>query len=474
MSTPFLFIFFPLIFCILSMSQPRGRDILASIALVICLLLSLIAWYLPVGENFFFGPWTGLMVQDMQVFGFRMLIGDSMRGYLTLVFGSGFIWLFFALVVLRNHNFVLLGLAFLSGLVAVHAVDTIFLSAALTFFAVLSGVILLAPHLHGEPAGNGALRFLIFNSLAIPLLVLAGGYISGLGTVPAGLEVVFRPTVLLALGFAFLLAIFPFYAWIPVLFEKNRPFQAAFVALFFHISMSILGLQIVDRFVWLRDSQELYAVLRFTGLMVMGFGGVFSLFQRHWGRQLGFALIFENGVLLTAVGSGRPEGIAVIPALFLARTLGFVVWAGGLAIVKEHTGSLWFHDLEGAGRKLPWIVSMTILGQLSIGGAPLLAGFAPKVALVLAIIPQAEAVGMWIAMLGVLAGGLRVLSVLMLRPGETENTGDGNAEGDEMLGRIQRIFLSLGIILLFLAGFFPHWPLEFMLRFTQLFSFISR
>jgi formate hydrogenlyase subunit 3/multisubunit Na+/H+ antiporter MnhD subunit len=302
---------------------------------------------------------------------------------------------------------------------------------------------------------------------------MAGGLIPGLGGSPAGLDVVVRPSILLGLGFAFLLAVFPFYAWVPRLAESNRPFRVGFVLLFMNLSVSVMGILLVDRFVWLRDSERGYAVLRFIGLLVSVTGGFMSAFQKNWSRQMGFAMLVENGLVLTALGSGLEVGLQVISALLLVRVLGFLVWCSGLGVVKDLFGSLDFEHLHGAARVTPFIAGAALVGQFSIAGFPLLAGFVPRLSLMMIFGPDPESFGVWVAILGVGIGGLRALSVLFLRPSKKEKA-ENQAQIDPLSLRFQAGFLVIGSIVLFLFGIFPQWYAEFVARFPLIFSQFTR
>ena len=53
--------------------------------------------------------------------------------------------------------------------------------------------------------------------LAMPFILFAGWLLAGVESSPGDIELVVQSATLLALGFSFLLAVFPLYSWIPLL-----------------------------------------------------------------------------------------------------------------------------------------------------------------------------------------------------------------------------------------------------------------
>jgi formate hydrogenlyase subunit 3/multisubunit Na+/H+ antiporter MnhD subunit len=128
-----------------------------------------------------------------------------------------------------STSFIPLALGVLSLLTAAIAVQPFLYAALLIEIAVLISIpMLIEP---GRTASRGVLRYLTFQTLGIPFILLAGWM---LDRIPAGQDqagFVLRLSLILGMGFGLLLAIFPFYTWLPLLAEESHPYVVSFVFL---------------------------------------------------------------------------------------------------------------------------------------------------------------------------------------------------------------------------------------------------
>jgi formate hydrogenlyase subunit 3/multisubunit Na+/H+ antiporter MnhD subunit len=309
----------------------------------------------------------------------------------------------------------------------------------------------------GKKAGRGILRFITFQTLGTPFILFTGWVLSEVEINPTNTDLILRAGILSALGFSFLLAIFPFHTWIPMLSEEAQPYSAAFVFYMLPGFVSLIGLGFLDQYPWLRNTPLVFELIRSAGLLMIITGGIFAAFQHHLGRMLGYAVIVDMGVSFLALGlsqgatsdSLNQSVIGIFYALFVSRGLALGLWALALSEILKRVPDLSFHSILGLGRKMPVVSASLVLAQLSMAGFPLLAGFPLRLALWEQLSRLSATSSLW-ALIGcaaLIAGGLRMLAVLA--GGDVEE-----AQNTAEKPGLQAIFVVL-ILAVFAVGLFP-------------------
>jgi formate hydrogenlyase subunit 3/multisubunit Na+/H+ antiporter MnhD subunit len=270
------------------------------------------------------------------------------------------------------------------------------------------------------------------------------------------------------MGFAFLLAIFPLYNWIPLLLEETSPYIVGFLLWIVPTVTIIFGAGFLDRYSWLRSSAQVILALRYLGLLMVVTGGAFAAFQRHLGRIMGYGAIAETGFSLLALSLDLRLGIPILFLLIPARALGLAVWSLSLTIIKEHVEGMRFGPARGVLRITPLAGAGIIVAGLSTAAFPLLAGFPARLALWenLARISLSSALWMAIGIVGLLTSAFRSLAVISMADEYTswkprENT-------------TQILMLGLGMLGLFVLGLFPQTIQFFLTDLPLMFEHLGR
>jgi formate hydrogenlyase subunit 3/multisubunit Na+/H+ antiporter MnhD subunit len=374
---------------------------------------------------------------------------------LAIIYGLAALWFFGAETVGLARRLIPMGMAILSLLVAALAVRPFLFAAVFIEIAVLLSVPMLLPP--SQRPGRGILRYIIFQTLAVPFILFAGWLLSGVETSPGDVALTLQSTAMLAMGFAFLLSVFPLYTWIPMLMEEAPPYLVGFLLWLLPQTTALFAMGFLDRYPFLRLSTELMNTLRTAGLLMVVSAGLWAAFQRHLGRLMGYAAVAETGFLLIALGLGTAGGIQLIFLQIIPRGLGLAVWAMSLSVIQSHADPPRFANIRGVARILPLATAGVVLANLSTGGFPLLAGFPVRIALLESLARQSLGLTIWlsIGLLGLMIGAVRTLAVATLSEAET------GWESRET--RTQFVLIALGILALIALGFFPQAS-QFLLK----------
>jgi len=446
MNAPTIWIILPLVLASLALI-PRREQMVTIVGGTVALTLAGIALLMPIDLALRIGPLSLKIASSIKVFGRNLFLGPTDKPFLVIIYGLAALWFFGAAEAGVGRRMIPLGLAITALLVASIAVEPFLYAALLIEMAVLIAIPLLSPP-HTRP-GRGVVRFLIYQSLAMPFILSAGWLLSGVEVSPGDWALAVQSAAMLGLGFAFLLAIFPLYSWIPLLAEESSPYTVGFILWVLPTITILFGIGFLDRYTWLRTYPLLPGTFQFTGLLMVVTGGLWSAFQRHLGRMMGYAAVVETGFSLLALSLEPKTGTVIVFMLIIPRALGLAIWALALSILKMHAVSLHFNAIKGLARTYPIITSGLILAQLSIAGFPLLAGFPSRLVLWEGIARQSLPAALWylLGILGMLIGVTRTLAVFVMAPEHTPWEWQENTA--------VRILIGIGIVLLFILGLFP-------------------
>ena len=465
MSTPFLWIFLPLIMAGLLMLL-RNPKVIALVACIFTLFLTLAAWLLPLDTAMTIGNWSFKLTSSFEILGRHLVLGSADRSILALIYGSAIVWFAVAPAVKTARRLTSLGLAITAVLTAALAVEPYLYAALLIEMAVLLSIPLLSAT--RQRPGKGLIRFLIFQTLGMPFILFSGWLLAGLEANPGDLELVQQAAILVGMGFSFLLAVFPFYSWIPLLTEESSPYTVGFILWMFPTMTLFFGLGFLDHYTWLRDSPALGSVLTTVGILMIVSGGLLAAFQRHLGRIMGYAVILEMGFSILTLSLEGAVGLNIFFMLFVPRCLNLIVWALALTILKEHGSTLILSDIKGLGRIRPYATSGLVLANLSLAGMPLLAGFPPHQAIWEGLASTSLPVVIWVLIgsLGLFFSAIRVMLALARAPE------DAHWESHET--GVQRILLSISSLALLLLGLFPQWVLPLWTKLPAIFIHLGQ
>ncbi|HET9591137.1 MAG TPA: proton-conducting transporter membrane subunit [Anaerolineales bacterium] len=465
MNAPSIWIIAPIALAmpLMFITNPRILTILGG---SFALILALVARFVPLEEAIRIGAFSFRIDSSLTVLGRVLLIPPEEGSLLALIYGAAALWFFGAEASRTAPRIVPLGLMITGLMVGSIAVEPFLFAALFIEMAILLSIPLLTSIY--RPPGRGVVRFLIYQTLAMPFILLAGWLLAGVEASPGDLALAAQSAAMLGMGFAFLLAIFPLYNWVPLLMEETSPFIVGFLLWILPTFTIIFGAGFLDRYAWLRTSPQLIVALRAAGLLMVVTGGLWAAFQRHLGRIMAYGAIAETGFALLALSLDSRLGIPILFLLIPARALGLAVWSLSLTVIKEKAEDMHFADVQGILRTMPLAGSGMVLAALSTSAFPLLAGFPARLALWenLARVSIGSALWMGIGIIGLLTSVFRSLAVISMA--------DEYTTWEVRESPTQMIMLGVGVIGLFLLGLFPQMVQFFFSDLPAMFEQLGR
>jgi len=411
-----------------------------------CLLLAALALFLPVEKLVQIGSISFQIEPDLAFAGRRLMLEDTDRPFLVLIYTFCAFWFTGSYATKANQLLVSFGLGIVALLVAALAVEPFLYAALLVEMAVLLAVPLLA--LPEKRMRQGVLRFLIFQTLAMPFILLAGWALAGVEANPSNQTLVQLATAFLGLGFAFWLAVFPFYTWIPLLTEQTYPYTAGFVLLVLLTVNLLLGQGFLDRFGWLSSSMAVRQAISMVGVLMVVTGGILAAFQKDLARLFGYAVIVETGFSLLAIGLGSRLGQELFASMFIPRIIAIGLWVLALSIFRQSSRTTRFDDVFGISQTMPLASAGLALASLTLAGLPLMAIFPIRLVLMEELARQSLFTALWVltGMVGMLFSTFRALSILFRRPSLPQTVAET---------KFQIALLAGAMISLLMVGIFP-------------------
>lgn len=395
MNAPLLWIVIPGLVAVILLLVSRWLFLSTALGVLVSFLLFGAGVFLPVGSEISLGSFSFIVQSSLSVFGREIIIQQSNLPEVTIIyFGMG-LWIAGGYPLRVGRLFPALAMGAAALLVAALSVQPFLYAAVFIELAALLLVPLLVQG--GTEVGSGVLRMVAFYTLGMPAILFVGWMITETsGGVILG-DLQFRAGILLALGFMFLLAVFPLHSWVPMIIYQSAPYAAAFVVFWLTHAALFFGHGLIQSYEWIQSDPELFNLLTWAGTFIVVSNGLLMAFQRNLGRILGHALLAETGFLLLATSINSMVGNELFFSLILRSVFPFVLWAFCLSLIHASYPDLSFRSVVGSATYMRWSVLGVIASQICVLGMPLFNIFPIKMAILQVLTPNSQAILLWLA-----------------------------------------------------------------------------
>lgn len=454
MNAPLIWIVTPLVLSIVAFVLRKERLFVIVLVGGICAFLSILALTVKIDSIFSLGPLKVEIGSSLSILGRAFILTEGDRYLIALLYGLAATWIFGSRVAATNHFFVPNALAIIALLIAAISVEPFLYAALIIELAVLVSV----PVLVQTDSKNeiGIHRYLIFQTLAVPFILLAGwGFEQAVVSADAQHIYLFS-AALLGFGFALWLAVFPFYTWIPLLAESGHSFTAGFIFATIPTTAQLLLVDFFNNYSWLRTDILINSVAQLAGVIMIVIAGLWSMYQKSILRLFGYLILVEIGFAILAFSSNSHLGWEVYFAALLPRILAIALCSLAISIWKARGVSMNLDSMKSIFYAQPISVIAFLVGWFSLSGVPLFSLFPLRLALLTQISASSLAIALWsiIGIFGLYFASFRIISVFFSSSARQEIHINETP--------LQFIFLSLGSIILLIMGLFPN-------IFTQIF-----
>ena len=451
MSFPLLLMGLPLATAALAYNLRRWLWVQVVLAVGTTLALIVLVQLVKVDEVVVIAGRDVVLRSSWELLGRSFAFVDTDRPLLAFLFSAALLFFLAAGAVRAPALFLPVGLGLLPLLEATVFVQP-FVYAAL-FLELIAAVaaFMLADREYART--GGALRYLVFVSLGVPFILLAGWQLEVHQVSPDDAMHLARATWMLGIGFLIMLAVAPFHSWMAMVARHSPPLAAAFVLAVVQAVVAFFLMDTLAQFDWLRANGQFFLALRLGGMAMAVVGAVFAFAQRTLGGLMGYSALVDWGATLVALGLGTPDGVAVAALLIMVRVLALVVWGVGAAALVGGLGDD-FENLRGRAWDYPFATAAVLVGGLSVAALPVMAGFPGRWALFSILSGAHPAFSLVLIIAGASSwlGYARALYILV------ERSESQNAHGHYYVPQEEPAtigFAVLGVSVLLLVGLVP-------------------
>jgi NADH-quinone oxidoreductase subunit N len=258
--------------------------------------------------------------------------------------------------------------------------------------------------------------------------------------------------VMLMGGFGFKLALVPFHAWAPDVYQGAPSPVAGWLSTAPKAATLVAVVRLFEAVLPTADRMEWGGVLAVLAIASMVIGNLVAIAQRDLKRMLAYSGIAHVGYMMIAVFVLRAESIAAIGVYAVTYALMNIGAFGVIALIeKNQNDPQTLSDVAGLGFRRPFYGLALAVCMFSLAGLPPTAGFMAKL-YIFRVAVEANAIG--IAVVGIVMSiisvyyYLRVVYYVYMK--EADETTPALTEGVFATGA-----LAISVVGILAIGLFP-------------------
>lgn len=239
-------------------------------------------------------------------------------------------------------------------------------------------------------SSEGGMKYVMFGALASGLSLFGLSLLYGLtgtldlaqlgkvlGTLPSA--AIAGPLALAAAGLAFKLALVPFHAYAPDVYQGSPTVAAGVFSVIPKLAAFALLVRATTLLVPAASADTAATVFAIVGTVTLLAGSIAALAQRDARRILAYSAIGHAGTMLLAFALWpQPSALPALAWYLLAYLFMNLGAFTALGVLRDDHGRADLAALAGAWKRRPWVSLALAMALLALAGIPPLSGFFAK------------------------------------------------------------------------------------------------
>ncbi len=267
---------------------------------------------------------------------------------------------------------------------------------------------------------------------------------------------------MMLVGIGFKLALVPFHAWTPDVYQGAPAPVSAYIAT---VSKGAVMAVLIRFFFNIKgfDDHYLFIIISAIAILSMFIGNILAIRQQNIKRLLAYSSIANMGYLIIILLTGTNKGIQASLFYLISYFITTISAFGVITLLSNAKNEAeMISDYKGLFWKRPFVAIVFTLALLSLAGIPITAGFIGK----FYVIFEGMKAGLMLLVFAMIISSviglyyyLRVITTMFSPAGET------TLPQITFMGKFTLAAITISILIL---GIYPGWLIDIITRFVGL------